>query len=87
MKIMMIMSSIRTNIPIGWAWVLSEDEEKITLILGFVMDINVKIETVISDEGLALKSAGSNVFPKANHKLCAWHISKNITNKQVREIF
>ena len=87
MIIVMIVSSNRTNIPIGWAWGPSEDEETITLILELVKEVNDKIETVISDEGTALKSAVSKVFPKANHKLCAWHISKNIANKQVREIF
>ena len=85
--IVMIVSSNRTNIPIGWSWGPSENEESIKLILDLIKNVNPDIETIISDEGTALKAAISEIFPKAIHKFCAWHVSKKITDKQTKKIF
>ena len=85
--IVMVVSSNRTNIPIGWSWGPSENEETIRIVLNLIKDINENIETIISDEGTALKSVINDVFPNAIHKFCAWHISKNISNHEIRQIF
>lgn len=85
--IVMIVSSNRTNIPIGWSWGPSENEETIRIVLNLIKDINENIETIISDEGTALKAVINDVFPNAIHKFCAWHISKNISNHEIRTIF
>lgn len=35
----------------------------------------------ISDRALSIKKAISNVFDKAHHGACAWHVSQNVRNK------
>lgn len=57
------------------------------MILNLIKKINPDIKTIISDEGQALKSAIKSVFPNAIHKLCAWHISKLISDAEIRNIF
>lgn len=78
MIIAMIVSSNRTNIPIGWSWGPSESEESIKIILKLITEVNQNIETIISNDGIALKAAIKEDFPKSIHKLCAWHISNTI---------
>lgn len=85
--IAMIVSSNRTNIPIAWLWSPSENEESFIMLLSLIKDVNEHIETIISDEGQALKAAISKVFPDAVHKLCAWHIAKGIKNEQMKKMF
>lgn len=85
--IAMIVSSNRTNIPIAWSWSPSENEESIIMLLNLIKNVNEHIETIISDEGQALKAAISKVFPNAVHKLCAWHIAKGIKNEQMKKMF
>lgn len=85
--IVMCVSSNRTNIPLGWAWGPEEDEETVKLILNLIKETNDEIETIISDEGKAIKSAIKEVFPNVIHKFCAWHIAKQISDKGVRQIF
>ena len=87
MIIVMAVSSNRTNIPLGWSWGPTECEDCIKLILELIKKVNDKIETIISDMGSALKAAISEVFPNAVHKFCAWHISKSISNQDVKKIF
>lgn len=80
---LIIISSNKTNIPLGWSWGPSENADSIKLILKLIKEVSKYIETIISDDGKVLKAAISEVFPKAVHKSCAWHIS----NRQVRNIF
>ena len=50
-------------------------------------EAQTKIETIISDEGTIIKASIIAISPDAFHKLCAWHISKAIGDKNVRMIF
>lgn len=74
--IAMTVSSKRSNIPLAWSWGASENEEVVLLVLNLIKKVNQNIETIISDEGKAIKAAIQKVFPDAYHKLCAWHLSK-----------
>ena len=87
MIIVMVVSSNRTNIPIGWSWGPSESEESIKIILKLIKEVNQNIETIISDDGTALKAAIKEIFPNSVHKLCAWHVSNTITDPKVKKIF
>lgn len=69
------------------SWGPSENEESIEILLNLIKDVNENIEIIISDEGTALKDAIKKIFPKAIHKLCAWHIAKGIKNEQLKKIF
>lgn len=85
--IVMIVSSNRTNIPIGWAWGPNEDADTVRLILKLIKEIKDDIETIISDEGTAIKAVVKEVFPDSNHKYCAWHVAKEISDQRVKNIF
>ena len=85
--IVMIVSSNRTNIPIGWAWGPNEDADTVKLILKLIKEIKDDIETIISDEGTAIKAVVKEVFPDSNHKYCAWHVAKEISDQRVKNIF
>ena len=85
--IVMVVSSNRTNIPVGWAWGPGENERTISMILKLIKQVNSQIETMISDDGAALKTSINEVFPNATHKLCAWHLGKSIRDKETRNLF
>ena len=86
--IVMTVSGNRTNIPLAWGWAPTENAEIIKMILELVKSVRPKcIETILSDEGKALESAIKFVFPNVDHKLCAWHIAKKLTNDEARSLF
>lgn len=69
--IAMIVSSNRTNIPVSWAWSPEENSKTIEMLLNLIKEINSKIETIITDDGIGLKSAIKFIFPDTKRKLCA----------------
>ncbi|CAL1411057.1 unnamed protein product [Linum trigynum] len=42
---------------------------------------DIPLRTVVMDGDKAMRKAIANVFPYATHRLCAWHLSKNITGR------
>ncbi|MED6204351.1 hypothetical protein PIB30_117228 [Stylosanthes scabra] len=52
---------------------------------------NKKPSVVVTDGDEAMKSAIKSVFPDATHRLCAWHLEKNVTTnvraEELRRLF
>ena len=88
--VLVIVSTISGNntiIPLGWAWGKSENKETIACVLQLIAHFNKDIQTVVSDGGKALASVIKEVFPNANHKLCAWHLSHKFKSEKARKLF
>ena len=69
--------------PIAWGIVDSENEDAWTWFLSKLKEVIGDSDELafISDRALSIKKAISNVFDKAHHDACAWHVSQNVKNK------
>ncbi|KAL5537762.1 hypothetical protein UlMin_045566 [Ulmus minor] len=69
--------------PIAWAIVDSENEDAWTWFVSKLKEVigDSNELAFISDRALSIKKTISNVFDKAHHGACAWHVSQNVRNK------
>ncbi|KAL5575870.1 hypothetical protein UlMin_017569 [Ulmus minor] len=69
--------------PIAWGIVDSENEDAWTWFLSKLKEVIGDSDELafISDMALSIKKEISNVFDKAHHGACAWHVSQNVRNK------
>ena len=69
--------------PIAWGIVDSENEDVWTWFLSKLKEVigDSNESAFISDMALSIKKEISNVFDKAYHGACAWHVSQNVRNK------
>ncbi|RYR49849.1 hypothetical protein Ahy_A07g036370 [Arachis hypogaea] len=62
--------------------VLSKEGEEsyVWLLRAFLEAMKGKaLESVITDDDQAMKSAIKAIFPEAHHRLCSWHLLCNVT--------
>ncbi|KAL5574324.1 hypothetical protein UlMin_023921 [Ulmus minor] len=69
--------------PIAWGIVDFENEDAWTWFLSKLKEVigNSDELAFISDRALSIEKVISNVFDKAHHGACAWHVSQNVRNK------
>ncbi|XP_025642007.1 protein FAR1-RELATED SEQUENCE 5 [Arachis hypogaea] len=77
----------------GFGLVLDETIESYTWMLENLLEVmcNKQPSVVVTDGDDAMIAAVKKVFPEATHRLCAWHLQKNVTSnggeQMFREIF
>uniref|UniRef100_A0A803MWY6 Protein FAR1-RELATED SEQUENCE n=1 Tax=Chenopodium quinoa TaxID=63459 RepID=A0A803MWY6_CHEQI len=75
------------TVPLGVALIANEKTDTYIWVLEQLKEVggNVAPYTIITDGDKAMAAAITEVFPRAHHRLCMWHLMRNIkghTNKR-----
>ncbi|KAL6127468.1 hypothetical protein ACLB2K_070833 [Fragaria x ananassa] len=73
-------NNYRATILFGCALLVDETEESYNWVITAFLSLMKKKKpiSVITDGDDAMRNAVSNLIPEARHRLCAWHIGKNV---------
>lgn len=74
------LSGNRTVIPLCWGWGTGETLEVCSNVFSLLN--SGKVETMISDAGIALNSSTKNVLKNVFQQLCAYHVAEKLSASQ-----
>ena len=68
------------NVLFGYAFLIDESTESFVWLFRSFLEAmgNKQPKSIFTDEDKAMSNAIEIVFPETRHRLCTWHISKNV---------